>query len=59
MILFNNKSLAAILYSAKSEIDAILLWLSKLRCDYLFVTINAKRQTTKQKLRTDKQTCNV
>ena len=43
MILFKNNSLAAILYSAKSEIDAIRLRLSNLSCGYLFVVRNAKK----------------
>ena len=50
MILFNNKSLAAILYSAKSEIDAILLRLSNLSCGFLFVGHNAKKHYVEKKL---------
>ena len=50
MILFKNISLAAILYSAKSEIDAILLRLSNLSCGFLFVGHNAKKHYVEKKL---------
>ena len=53
MILFKNNSLAAILYSAKSEIYAMLLRLSNLSCVYLFVSGNLNQQADKDK-QTDK-----
>lgn len=45
MILLKNISLAEILYSAKSEIDAMLLRLSNLSCVYLFVLWHSKKDS--------------
>ena len=41
--LLKNNSLAAILFAAKTEIDAMLLRLPNLSCGYLFVVRNAKK----------------
>ena len=48
--LFKNNSLAAILFAAKTEIDAMLLRLSNLSCVYLFVSGYITTDRAKQKV---------
>ena len=50
MILFKNNILAAILFASKTEIDAMLLRLSNLSCDYLFVATYAMESNFQLKL---------